>query len=129
MTNEQPSAAHGWQPIGTAPLDGSYVDLWCSPYNGQQRRVSDAWWTDRTGWRTGTEIPVKMRPTHWRLVPPSPQSEQRAPTTSEAAIRDNALEDAARVCEGIDDGRWRLPVSLGIQKCVAAIRQMKGSGV
>ncbi|MDI6653733.1 hypothetical protein QMA67_12405 [Gluconobacter japonicus] len=63
----------GWQPIEGAPKDGTMVDLWVRPIgSGKARRVIDAWWTDRTGWRSGTEIPIDGKVTFWRSCPPGP---------------------------------------------------------
>lgn len=34
----------GWQPIKSAPLDGTKVDLWLVDHNGEAWRQTDAWY-------------------------------------------------------------------------------------
>lgn len=79
-----------WQPIETAPRDGTQVDLWMSAAandfaNGPEHnyRETDCWFSEsRGGWvknygRDGI-LPVGERvrdvPTHWRAIPEGPQS-------------------------------------------------------
>jgi hypothetical protein len=65
-----------WQPIETAPKDGSVIDLWTSC----GERVPDAKWTRHMGWVIwGTdsfESPgwerVFPSPTHWMPLPAPP---------------------------------------------------------
>lgn len=65
----------GWQPIETAPRDGTYVDVWDTS-NG---RTTDVKW-DHGAWKEwtfGFESPgfveIDPQPTHWmpRPAPPS----------------------------------------------------------
>lgn len=65
-----------WQPIETAPRDGTKIDLWAS---GQ--RWADCSWTGSC-WFTpdiydcGAEMErFGHHPTHWMPVPPPPMSE------------------------------------------------------
>ncbi|GBR39765.1 hypothetical protein AA101099_1807 [Neoasaia chiangmaiensis NBRC 101099] len=62
-----------------------------------------------------------------------PLTAPQAPALDEATIRADerrkALEDAARVCDRLDDGKWSAGFVIVTSKCAAAIRQMKGSGV
>ncbi len=70
-----------WQPIETAPKDGSKVDLWVIFENGGHR-VTDAYWTgnDRRGWMLGsdgyTQHQYTTRPvvTHWMPIPEAPKT-------------------------------------------------------
>ena len=70
--------ATGWQPIETAPRDGTEVDLWFHPYTGRCRRLPDMWWNPRMGWRNGSLSTVihgseeGTRITHWRPIPGGP---------------------------------------------------------
>ncbi len=68
----------GWQPISTAPRDGTQVDLWFRPHTGSCRRLSDMWWNPGQGWRNGN-LSVVIPPgdeahriTHWRMPPEPP---------------------------------------------------------
>jgi hypothetical protein len=61
-----------WQPIETAPRDGTPVDLWHVPYTGRQRRMPDRWWVKGKGWRTfpGPDFMPDRAFTAWRHAPP-----------------------------------------------------------
>jgi hypothetical protein len=84
----------GWQPIETAPRDGSVIDLWAARdsavLGSQERRFPDAWWScepwggpwkDKPRWVVEVEyheIPVEIdgwRATNWMPLPPSPSGE------------------------------------------------------
>jgi hypothetical protein len=76
-----------WQPISTAPRDGTVIDLWCTGepddiafycrdlFGKRQGRVTECYF-DR-GWRPcmgltrGALLPVE--PTHWRPLPNPPE--------------------------------------------------------
>lgn len=45
-----PAPDREWQPIETAPTDGTRVDLWCSPPLGHAGRVSDCWFSIGKWW-------------------------------------------------------------------------------
>jgi hypothetical protein len=69
-----------WQPIETAPKDGTVIDLWCWPYNGQARRMTGYWWVRGVGWRTDlreNDIAKSKwnKPTHWMPMPAPPKAE------------------------------------------------------
>lgn len=82
----------GWEPIASAPKNGTLVDLWVHPiWSGKARRVIDAWWTDRTGWRSGTEIPIEGKVTFWRHCPPTPGNSAENETTSAALTREGGV--------------------------------------
>jgi hypothetical protein len=80
-------ARSDWQPIETAPKDGTFVDIWAvSPNTGEGWRFPDCEWTrlvgaggKHLGWMTddgsGLESPAHpYRPTHW-MLPPNPPSD------------------------------------------------------
>lgn len=68
-----------WMPIGTAPKDGTLVDLWVA---GQRR--ADCFWSDSYDdgpgeWRQRyaeavSDFPIGGSPTHWMPRPPSPEA-------------------------------------------------------
>ena len=71
-----------WQPIETAPLDGTTIDLWDSDY---KVRVTNASWdyhywsnckpvAPKSWGRGSTDGPFVGNPTHW-MLPPSPPKE------------------------------------------------------
>jgi hypothetical protein len=62
-----------WQPIETAPLDGTYVDLWVL-YDGDPAegyREPDCSF-DRKKWADIDGYPLHDTPTHWMPVPEGP---------------------------------------------------------
>lgn len=68
----------GWQPIETAPWDGTTVDLW-SELSGT--RETDARWTGsrwvRLGWNEmndGPGVEEVYHPTHWMPLPDPPKA-------------------------------------------------------
>lgn len=69
-----------WQPIETAPMDGTFVDLWCLPKNGTSPgRIADARW-EEGHWRglsfSSIYEPgpvIDMIPTHWMPKPGAPR--------------------------------------------------------
>ena len=68
----------GWQPIGTAPRDGTRVDLWCIDQDGGER-LSDCWWGNDHWWgydpigEAETLDDLDWTPTHWRYPPAPPE--------------------------------------------------------
>jgi len=65
-----------WQPIASAPKDGTEILLWgaCRPRNSTARYALDAnvgWWSEALGWNTrvGGET---CDATHWMPIPPAP---------------------------------------------------------
>lgn len=74
----------GWQPIETAPTDGTEVDLYGLDWGGYARRVAGAKWGEIDGkwcWAVydvrqgeGGDWCIDLKtPTHWMPVPPPPQ--------------------------------------------------------
>ena len=63
-----------WQPIETAPKDGTEVDLWCTNVaDGAGSRFAEMFfdegqWTD---WRS-YRLEQKWKPTHWMHCPTGP---------------------------------------------------------
>lgn len=68
-----------WQPIETAPLDGTEVDLWAHwPETGARRRVADAFFSvDHDDWQLGQYRRFQFAHppilTHWMPKPESPR--------------------------------------------------------
>lgn len=50
-----------WQPIETAPRDGTVIDLW----HKSGARVSEVWWTDDSCW---TNLLGDDQFTHWSPI-------------------------------------------------------------
>jgi hypothetical protein len=83
-----------WQPIETAPKDGSYVDLWGSCKDGETRwegRFPDChWgklyardeddWIDDNGMGMTVDADYGADLTHWMAVP-DPPAHKSAPNT------------------------------------------------
>jgi hypothetical protein len=71
----QPSGEMGWQPIETAPKDGTNVLV------GHERAVFSGWWSESAGgWVDGStdmyEDLIVYHPTHWQPLPPLPSSKR-----------------------------------------------------
>lgn len=75
-----------WQPIETAPRDGTEVDLWCVEKNGKYapRRLTNRRYGSMQNW-VGEEVvswnvgdPYRdWRPTHWMPLPATPAQSER----------------------------------------------------
>ena len=76
-----------WQPIATAPKDGTPIDLWCVRThchgNVEQVRKCNVSWGDIAdqfsgvvfqGWRGITEVYEDNEPTHWMPLPEPPST-------------------------------------------------------
>lgn len=67
-----------WQPIDTAPLDGTFVDLWVSGPRNAGCRIANCWF--RKKWLEDCldrgDLPaarmVGDTPTHWMPIPDGP---------------------------------------------------------
>lgn len=63
-----------WQPIETAPKDGTLVDLWLS--SGDTKRITGCYWSESgLCWTDGDRYYLKGRvqPTHWMPLPEPPK--------------------------------------------------------
>lgn len=82
-------SAQGWQPIETAPKDGSVLMLWTKygeyPIFGKYSATYDEWLE-----YGGSEY--KFTPTHWMPLPAAPG----AATPPTAALADDVVRDAER---------------------------------
>lgn len=58
-----------WQPIKTAPKDGTDVLVFCQ--SGKYQAVAWFGTLDRMWWIYGSPDPIK--PTHWQPCPPDPE--------------------------------------------------------
>lgn len=81
IADELERGAHetnGWQPIVTAPRDGTYV-LLCLLYSDGSHSQMVGYYGSygRGGWTTGTSW--TQEPTHWRPLPAGPQVKAEAP--------------------------------------------------
>lgn len=80
-----------WQPIETAPKDGTVIDLWCDQRRitfcywglpshscGEAGRYCDSDWHDlEEGWVDGMNEPFseyRGKPTHWMPLPAAPDA-------------------------------------------------------
>lgn len=76
-----------WQPIQTAPKDGTWVDLWAVDWNDNGKRIPNCIWDDK--WLTFifpdyfpalddcVDVFVKddeYVPTHWMPIPEPPKA-------------------------------------------------------
>ena len=74
-----------WQPIETAPKDGTTMDLWCT---ATKRRITDCWWDADYGEFIANDVnecgeccPSVVyhdngKPTHWMPLPEPPTTDQ-----------------------------------------------------
>jgi hypothetical protein len=67
-----------WQPIETAPKDGTKVDLWVNFQRSGWGRVADAYWNDEVrDWQLGgfnaVEYDVRPEISHWMPSPSGPR--------------------------------------------------------
>lgn len=73
-----------WQPIETAPKDGTLIDLWAVYYDDREidpipysRRFADCKWDERGDWILDGILKFQYAPTikitHWMLPPKGPK--------------------------------------------------------
>lgn len=79
---EEYERGNRWQPIETAPKDGTPLILFCDDVVGMgQYLLRD--WTEWEGWQFMTPVKLQVRafkPTHWMPlpVPPTPNKEDES---------------------------------------------------
>lgn len=63
----------GWQPVETAPRDGTRVLLF-GPFDGDAPALYVGWWDDDEDcWRASRfDLLAWLDPTHWMPLPPQP---------------------------------------------------------
>lgn len=68
-----------WQPIASAPKDGTAVLLWTTDIIGANGRACVGRWGAYNGawWDVGMEYTLN-HPTHWMPLPPSPSSSKES---------------------------------------------------
>lgn len=73
----------GWQPIATAPRDGTEIDLWVPgvPIGHGPARIPDCWFSGSRWWRYDKDGDDQCRshvrrPSHWMPPPPPPAPEE-----------------------------------------------------
>jgi hypothetical protein len=74
--NREAAAVSGWQPIETAPKDGSRLWLYW-PTRNETDRQSVGWWHESVHgcWWMDPADTESEGPTHWRELPAPPQKE------------------------------------------------------
>jgi hypothetical protein len=80
-----PSPEGEWQPIASAPKDGTRIDIWAHwPEHDRRERTTDAYWNGRC-WQLGqyNEMQFVHRPaaTHWRPLPAPPAMLSATPSS------------------------------------------------
>ncbi len=73
----------GWQPIETAPKDGSMFLIW----DGRSYGFASWWHDEKMHWlkqetRQGYRHPEDQEPTHWMPLPPPPTQEAKESSAS-----------------------------------------------
>jgi hypothetical protein len=81
---EAETVRHGWQPIETAPRDGSFFDVtWAGEthrYLPVPYRMTDCYWDERMGGVVrkhgypASTTWFSPQPTHWMPLPDAPES-------------------------------------------------------
>lgn len=74
----------GWQPIETAPKDGTIFDVWLGDADasdldfycdrGTRRSPSWQWWGDKFRPAAGLKLLTFVQPTHWIPLPDPPRA-------------------------------------------------------
>lgn len=65
-----------WQPIETAPTDGTLIDVWVQPVDRSYpgRRIADtSWESERGRWHSMYFCPLDHEITHWASRPEPPK--------------------------------------------------------
>lgn len=69
-----------WQPIETAPKDGTHIDLWAKCWIPDTdtfiySRIPNSYWRkadSQGGWKASWAVGRDWHPTHWMPIPPGP---------------------------------------------------------
>ena len=79
-----PPAGDGWEPIETAPKDGTTILVWSQLYGGvavlaywdsdKYAKTPKPFWATSSQRYVGKTAERKFPPTHWRPLPPPPVS-------------------------------------------------------
>ncbi len=72
LTDDELLAEQEWQPIDTAPKDGTKVILWSKRNTGQDCYVISYWHTPANPSKPGMWVGLR-NPTHWRPLPAPPK--------------------------------------------------------
>lgn len=74
--------ADRWQPIETAPKDGTWIQVWA---DSCERSIQTQWvrWQGEERW-VGTMSPLYVTPTHWMPLPSPPLADRAAPLAAPA---------------------------------------------
>lgn len=62
-----------WQPIETAPKDGTRILVWSQEYGGRGPLV--LFWMDEHWREPANLLSLRVPPTHWMPIPPPPTGE------------------------------------------------------
>lgn len=74
-TTPQQAIPSVWQPIETAPKDGTEIDVWCFDSENEGYRVANAWYCNALNkWRSygDNELIWANMPSYWMPLPASP---------------------------------------------------------
>lgn len=74
--------ASDWQPIETAPKDGTSIDLWaagnryvdCRWVAGDRRHPADGWYSPEFNYGDGDFFGDDEQPSHWMPMPLAPDA-------------------------------------------------------
>lgn len=83
-----------WQPIETAPKDGTVIDLWMAGPNNSGARRPNCWWGGNTWWcdndliqgYDGPEFYVNDVPTYWMPIIAPPNTTQTSTNAADNNI-------------------------------------------
>jgi hypothetical protein len=65
-----------WQPIESAPKDGTKVDVWCVREGKVPLRIPNAYFYEERWLHSFNGMRIWHDPTHWMPLPPPPSEEQ-----------------------------------------------------
>lgn len=111
-----------WQPIETAPKDGTRVLLFVPPYGAStgHYRAQHNWGETASNWYAHSVLNKEAEPTHWMPLPPPPVNETRQPVNNR---RLDEMENRARMAESVT-----LQVDDFLELIAAARNGLSGKG-